>query len=225
MWSVWSKPVELYISTTRSMLIAANQPALVVSHPASLPLDRVLSRITDAVSASGPHGNKDTKGYAGLLKRAKLQVSLGGSICPPLVCPIPSGIKSWQELKLIASTSAAQQLGIAADDLICEWSPNAPSLLSAMPQWWMQSLQNWASQQNATVSSVQPLWALATACNLARQRSIHGLCIVEDDGAVSLTSPHIAIDDTSILKMRFSTSTQPLLQHGPHAWATHWQLA
>jgi hypothetical protein len=215
-WSVWSKPVALYISATCSMVKAAGQPALVVPHPATLPLDRVLSRITEAVSDSG---------YAGVLKRASLQVTLGGSVCPPLTCPIPAGINSWQELKLIANASAAQQLGIAATDLVCEWSPNAPGLISAIPLWWMQSLQEWAGKQHAKVVSAQPLWAVATACKLARQRSIQGLCVVEDDGAVSLTSPHIASDDTSILKMKFGPSVQPPLHHGPKAWAAHWQLA
>jgi hypothetical protein len=217
-WSVWSKPVALYISATCSMLKAPKQPALVVPHPATLPLDRVLSRITEAASDS-------SSGYVGVLKKAKLQVTLGGSVCPPLICPVPAGVNSWQELKLIADASAAQQLGIAAADLVCEWSPNAPGLLSAMPLWWMQSLQEWAGKQQAKVASIQPLWAVATACKLARQRSIQGLCIVEGDGAVSLTSPHIASDDVAILKMKFSPSVQPLLQHGPKAWATHWQLA
>jgi hypothetical protein len=216
-WSVWSKPVALYISASCSMVKVPNQPALVVPHPATLPLDRVLSRITEAVSG--------TIGYAGVLKKAKLQVTLGGSVCPPLVCPIPAGVNSWQELKLIADASAAQQLGIAAADLVCEWSPNVPNLLSAMPLWWMQSLQDWAGQQHAKVASIQPLWAAATVCKLARQRSIQGLCIVEDDGAVSLTSPHITSDDATILQMRFGPFVQPPLQHGPKAWAAHWQLA
>jgi hypothetical protein len=217
-WSVWSKPVALYISATCSMLKASGQPALVVPHPATLPLDRVLSRIAEAV-------NDSTSGYSGALKSARLQVTLGGSICPPLACPMPAGIKNWQELQLIANASAAQQLGIAATDLVCEWSPNTPSVLGAMPLWSMQSLQEWASKQQAKVVSVQPLWAAATACKLARQRSVQGLCVYEDDGAVSSTNPHMPSDDAAILKIKFSSAVQPLLKHGPKVWATHWQLA
>jgi hypothetical protein len=223
-WSVWSKTLELYISATGSMLKAPGQPALLVPHPATLPLDRVLLLITEAINANLTN-NKSV-----WLKNSKLRVTLGGSICPPLACQVPAGINNAREFALIANNTAAQKLGIPAADLACEWDSATPNVLSAMPRWWIESLQEWAGRQHANVVSIQPLWAVATACKLARHKAIHGLCLYEDDGVISLTNPHIVVDDISILKMKFSLTTQPQLdphklQNGPSIWQQHWYTA
>jgi hypothetical protein len=243
-WSVWSKTIQLYISATGSMVKAPHRPVLVVPHPATLPLDRVLLRITEAlnknvasnsvtndtVAKDSSSNSSAANSTATLLKKAKLQITLGGSICPPIPWQVPSGINNWKELTLLAHNTAAQQLALPATDLVCTWSPATPSVLCAMPQWWMQSLQSWAHQQQAQVASIGPLWALASDCTLARNPAVQGLCVYEDDGVVSQTNPQIAAGDTSILTLKFSQVTQPLrdasqLQHGPRAWAQHWYTA
>jgi hypothetical protein len=223
-WSVWSKTLELYIGATGSMLKAPGQSALVVPHPATLPLDRVLLLITEALNANLTN-NKNVR-----LKSSKLRVTLGGSICPPLACQVPAGINNARELALIANNTAAQKLGMPVADLACEWDTATPNVLSAMPRWWMQSLEGWAGRQHAKIVSIQPLWAVATACKLARNKAIHGICLYEDDGVISLTNPHISEDDAFILKMKFSLAAQsqldPLkLQHGPSVWQQHWYTA
>jgi hypothetical protein len=223
-WSVWSKTLELYIGATGSMLKAPGQSALVVRYPATLPLDRVLLLITEAISTNVAN-HKSV-----VLKSSKLRVTLGGSICPPLACQVPAGINNAKELALIANNTAAKKLGMPVADLACEWDTATPNVLSAMPRWWMQSLEAWASRQHAKIVSIQPLWAVATACKLARNKAIHGLCLYEDDGAISLTSPHIPVDDVSILKMKFNLTERPQLdalklQHGPSLWRQHWDIA
>lgn len=224
MWSVWSKTTQLYISASASMVKTAGLPVLVVPHPATLPLDRVLLRITQAVNDNAANGSSAP------LKKSKLIITLGASICPPLPWHVPAGINSAQEFALLAHSTAAQQLGLPAADVVCEWSPATPGVLAAVPQWWLQSLQDWASAQHAQVASIQPLWAIASNCQLARNPAVQGLCIYEDDGAITQTSPHIPLDDAAVLKMKFSLASQPPqhlspLQHGPKAWAEHWHTA
>ncbi len=236
MWSVWSKTIQLYISATGSMVKAPHQAALVVPHPATLPLDRVLLRITQAMNDNAVNSSitndsvsnsSAANSTAALLKKSRLQVTLGASICPPIPWQVPSGINNWKELTLLAHSTAAQQLALPAADLMCTWSPATPSVLCAMPHWWMQSLQDWARAQQAKVTSIQPLWALASDCKLARNPAVQGLCVYEDDGVVSQTNPQIAAGDASFLTLKFSQITQPLgdasqLQHGPRAWPQHW---
>lgn len=224
MWSVWSKTTQLYLSASCSMVKAAGQPVLVVPHPVTLPLDRVLLRITEAINDSATNGTRAP------FKKARLQVTLGGSICSPLPWQVPTGVNNWKELALLAHSTAAQQLGLPVANVVCEWSPAMPGVLAAMPQWWLQSLQDWASAQHAQVASIQPLWAIASNCQLARNPAVQGLCIYEDDGAITQTSPHIPLDDVAVLKMKFSLASQhpqhrSPLQHGPKAWAAHWHTA
>lgn len=215
------------------MVKLPGKAVLVVSHPATLPLDRVLLRMTDAVNNSVGNSSIGNSSTASKnkppLKNAKLRVTLGGSICPPLPWQVPAGVNNYKELVLLAHSTAAQQLALPATDLACEWSPSTPSVLGAMPLWWIQSLQAWASHHRAKVTSLQPLWAIASHCKLACNPAVQGLCIYEEDGAVSLTSPHIPIDDTAILKMKFGQAVQLLdpakLQNGPATWPQHWQTA
>jgi hypothetical protein len=221
-WSVWSKRTQLYISATFSMVKAPGQALLRVTYPSTLTLDRLLLRITEAINDNAATGISTS------LKRARLVVTLGGSICPPLEWQVPSGINNWKELALLAHHSAAQQLTLSASDLVCTWSPATPSVLCALPRWSVQSMHEWAGHNHATVTSIRPLWAVASNCGLARTTAIKGLCVYEDNGVVSLTNPHIPVDDASILKMRFNQEPLPkpiVFKRGPSDWRQHWQAA
>ncbi len=201
MWSVWSKTVDLYLSATCSMLRWAHQPVVVVTHPATLPLDRVLSRIKDAAQATAPRSPN-------VLRGTKLRVMLGGSLCPPVNLLVPTGIKNWQELQMLAQANAAQQLGINAQQTACEWDHRATSINAAMPLAWVQGLQDWAQGERAKVVSMQPIWAVATQSLLVRQGTVRALWLQEQDGVSLLACP------ASIATPSYGADTMHPTHHG-----------
>lgn len=185
MWSVWSKAVEIYLSATGCMLRCGQQPALVLAHPASLPLDRVLTRISEAAQThAASHGRS-------CLHRAKLRITLAGSLCPPIPFTTPDGVKNWHELQLLAQTHAAQQLGIQVPQTVCEWDDQQASLLAALPLSWMQALQAWAIREKASITAINPLWTIATQSSLAQAPTVRALYLQEKDGVTLLATPHL----------------------------------
>jgi hypothetical protein len=182
-WSVWSKTVELYLGATYSMLRCAHQPVVVVTHPATLPVDRVLLRIKEAAQAAASPRSQN------LLHGANLRVLVGGSLCPPINLLVPTGIKNWQELQVLAQANVARQLGINAQQTACEWDAHATSINAAVPFAWVQGLQDWAQRERAKVVSIQPLWAVATQSRLARQGTMRALWLQEKDGISLVACP------------------------------------
>jgi hypothetical protein len=175
-WSVWFNTVDLFIGATYSMLKVAQKPAILVPHPASLPLDRVLGRMREAAQASAPkhHQNK--------LNGARLRVMLGSSICPPINFTPPKGIKNWQELQLAAHANAVQSLGRSLQPLQCEYDANVPGVTTSMPLPWIQNLHSWAKTEHAKIVSIKPIWAVATQSKLVRAKAVRALWLQEPEG-------------------------------------------
>jgi hypothetical protein len=165
------------------MLQCDQQPAVVLAHPASLPLDRVLSRLSEATQSSAASGGKSQ------LYRAKLRITLGGGLCPPIAFKPPEGIKNWRELHLLNQSNAAQQIGTQATQTLCEWDDRQASLQAALPLAWMQGLQAWAKQEQAHIAAVNPVWAIATQSKLAKAATVRALYLQENDGITLLATP------------------------------------
>jgi hypothetical protein len=145
-----------------------------------LPLDRVLTRISEAAQAHAASGSHSW------LHRAKLRITLGGSLCPPIPFSKPEGIKNWQELQLLAQTHAAQQLGIQVPQTECEWDDQQMGLLAALPLPWMQALQSWAVREKAHIATISPLWSIATQSVLAQASTVRALHLHEKEGVTLL---------------------------------------
>jgi hypothetical protein len=182
-WSVWSKTVDIYLCATGCVFKCGEQAAVVLAHPASLPLDRVLNRLSDAAQANAASGGKS------LLHRAKLRIVLGGGLCPPIPFTPPAGVKNWQELSLLALSNAAQPLGTPAAQTVCEWDDRQLGLHAALPLAWMQGLQAWAAREKAQIAAINPMWAIATQCKLAQQPTVRALYLQEKHGVSLLAYP------------------------------------
>jgi hypothetical protein len=151
-WSVWSKKITLQLGAGRSTLQGAGFAALEITHPASLPLDRVLQRITDAVHADKPNVPPPLRG-------AKLHILVDDSICPPIRFEIPVGVQNWHELSTLAHAWVAQQWGSPVQDVQCQWDASQPNIQAALPKLWLNTLQTWANHQHLKITAITPLWA------------------------------------------------------------------
>jgi hypothetical protein len=225
-WSVWSKTVDIYLCATGCMFRCGQQPAVVLAHPASLPLDRVLGRLSDAAQANASGGKSQLRG-------AKLRILLGGSLCPPVPFTPPAGIKNWQELRLLAQSNAAQPLGTPAAQTLCEWDDRQLGLHAALPLAWMQGLQAWATREKAQITAINPVWAIATQSKLAQASRVRALYLQEKDGITLLANPysHQALADATtashpaLLGVFLTNTAEPTTLDAAQQWLSHYGIA
>lgn len=238
MWSVWSESVELYLGQSLFM-IKKRSKEWVIAHPTTLPFGHVLAKLTDTV-VQEQMLNK--------AKRCKLHVTLGGTLCPAVDFDAPQEVRHWEERQSIAQASVAMTMGSNPDQIVCEMDAGRKCLASGVPTWIMQSLQDWAKQQNFHLASVRPLWAVASHSPMAQRSDIHGLIVQEPDAVTLLVdvpggkfmattlSGHEeqlpiltrrwligqGISEEKLLKLSFAVTSRPFMPQGPTAWPTHW---
>lgn len=238
MWSAWSESAELYLGQGLAMLKKDGKER-VIAHPATLPFGHVLAKLTEAVAQE----QKMKKA-----KRCKLRVTLSGALCPAVAFTAPQEIRRWDELRNIAQASAAMSMGVGSDQILCEMDIARRGLASGVTASVMQSLQDWATQQNFHLTSMRPLWAVASQSPMARRSAVQGLLVQEPDAvtllaevaggkftATTLTGPKDqlptltrrwlvsqGIADEKLLKLRFAAPSRAVLPQGPTAWPTHW---
>jgi hypothetical protein len=226
-WSVWSKTVDIYLSATGCMFQCGQLPAVVLAHPASLPLDRVLNRLSEAAQANAASGGKS------MLHRTKLRIVLGGSLCPPIPFTPPAGIKNWQELSLLARSNAAQPLGIPAAQTLCEWDDRQAGLHAALPLAWMQGLRAWVTREKAQITAINPVWAIATQSKLAQASTVRALYLQEKEGITLLANPysHQALADAAtashpaLLGVFLTNTAESTTLDAAQQWLSHYGIA
>ena len=91
MWSVWSESVNIYVGQGVALVKAGKQETQVLLHTATLPLDRVLAKVEQALP-SKPHRKV----------RRDLRITLSGALCPAMVFSAPPEVSRWSELQQIA---------------------------------------------------------------------------------------------------------------------------
>lgn len=238
MWSVWSESIELYLGQGLAMLKKDGQE-LVIAHPATLTFGQVLAKLTEAVAQMQPPKRA---------KRCKLRVTLSGALCPAVTFGAPQEVRRWGELQNIAQASAAMSMEVGPDQILCEMDIARRDLASGLSALLMQSLQDWATQQRFHLTSMRPLWAVASQSPMARRLAVQGLLVQEPDAVTLLTEdtggkfcattltgsedqlPMLTrrwlvsqdIQHEKLLKLRFAAPSRPFLPHGPTAWPTHW---
>ncbi len=233
MWSVWSKPVQLYLGQGLAMVQASGQ-AVVVLHPSvTLPLERVLQQIDEH-----------------LPRASSLSVSLSAALCPAFADVMPKGVRRWQERQALAQSWAAERLGLPADELVCELDARSSGLGAALPASTLSQLQHWARAQGHRVKSVQPLWAQATQSHAARLAATRAVLVQEPDASTVLAEQHpgkveafslvgapdapttqtrlaqwqisLSLSPEHLLRLGFDAQARPPMTQGPQAWAKHW---
>lgn len=242
MWSVWSETVHLYLGQGMSLLRFGHGQEVVTPYPATWPMAQVLAKLT---------GTMDQHKLLKPSRRRKLRVTLSGALCPAMIYSSPPDVTRWDELHNIAQASAAMTLGVPGDQVLCEMDNNQPQLASAIPAPLMQAIQGWTRQHSFRLTSVQPLWAMASQSAETAKAAVQGLVVQEPDSvtlmaevqngksvAATLTGsedqlPMLArrwlvshgLPDEKLLKLRFTATTHTVMPQGPRLWEKHWDQA
>ena len=237
MWSVWSDTADVYLGQNLSMIKARGKQAVLLPHPATLPLDRVLSKLAELAA-------KD------LGKGVRLRISLSGALCPAIGFAVPKGLRSWKELHEIAHANAAACLGSDATSVTCELDPTRPGVTAAMSQPMKDEIDSWARQHGWRMTSLQPLWAQTTRMGAVSSRGILAMLLQEPDSitlvaenaqgtidAVTLTglpdSPELQsgarrwlssheVTEEKVFRIGFAASQRAVIPTAPRTWAAHW---
>jgi hypothetical protein len=245
-WSVWSETVDVYLGQGVAMLKVGSGKPLVLQNSATMPLQRVLAQLGQAMPASRPVSHKQ--------KHRNVRITLSGALCPAAAFSAPPTVTRWQEVRQIAIASAAAMLGTGADQIVCETNrllATQPGVAAPVNTVVMAALHAWAGAHRLRITSLCPLWALATQSAMVQQPTCGGLLLQEPDsitvlasGAASTPCPAIAstlvggpdpsaastrrwlvglgLAEDALLKLTFSVQVGTLLPHGPKPWAAHW---
>lgn len=239
MWSVWSKTINVYLGQGVAMLQVEGQETMLFRSPSTLPMARILSKMTELA-------NKE------VFKHSAIQVSLSSAWCPALSIAIPKGVTLWHERQQIARASAANVIGLEAEQIACEMSA-AQGLAAAISLPIFQEIQAWTTELGCRLKSVSPLWTTATQCKIGRRSSTKAVLLTEPDGSTLLiggeqdsikvvNAPGVinsldfpnqiqrlllehGLSEDSTLKIGFDLDTRTTMQGGPHRWGGHWYLA
>lgn len=248
MWSVWSEAVDIYLGQGISMLKTASQETMVMQHPVTLPLERVLAKLADALG-QGTQGSGAEQSHP-RIKRRKLRITLSAALCPAIGFNAPPEVTRWHERQEIAKATAAATLAMSAEQITCETDAFRPGVTTALALPLLAELKQWASQQHAYVASVHPLWAVATQCAAAHQNAVQGLLLDEPDSLTLLaeddqgrlnvlTLVHepdpaarqaslrrwlisVGLSEDKLLKLSFDPQPNTLMPQGPNVWTAHW---
>lgn len=235
MWSVWSRPVNLYLGQGLAMVQASGQAVVVLRPSVTLPLERVLQQI-------GEH----------LPRASRLRISLSGALCPAFDFVTPQGVRRWSERQAIAQNWAAESMGLRPDELQCELDARSTNVAAALPASTLAALKRWAQAQSHRLGSVHPLWAQATQSAAARRSGVRAVLLQEPDATTVLAEPSKGIvqalslpgaPDASAVRTRlaqlqtslglapaqmvrlgFEATPRKPMTDAPQAWTAHWRI-
>jgi hypothetical protein len=188
-WSVWSETVDVYLGQGVAMVKTGSEKARVLQHPATMPLQRVLAQLAQAMVAMPLSQKQEQKNQH---KHRKVRITLSGALCPATVFSAPPTVTRWQELRQIATASAAAMLGTGADSIVCETHraahPLHSGVVATVNAALMAELHAWAGAHRLRITSLRPLWAVATHSAVVQQPTCGGLLLHEPDSITVLAS-------------------------------------
>ena len=190
MWLDWSKRIDVYLGRNVAMVRRHGGATTLIEHPATWPLQRVLERVAltwQLPSQVDAPANATAKPQSGRTKM-QLHIALGRSRCQIGNFVIPQGVQRFAELQSLALASAVQSAGSQA--ILCAMDPWHPGLLSSIGTRFLDELNSWATSHAASISSLQPLWSIASQCSRARRNNIAALALSEPDGITLLFCPN-----------------------------------
>lgn len=241
MWSVWSETAELYLGPTVAMLRLPGKDTVVVEHMESLPVDQLLGGVSRQVAKQG---------IVDANRARRLRIVLSGALCPALTFVAPKQVTRWTERMEIARATAAMAMGTTPDQVVCEMDTARPGLASAITIHTMSTLQDWTARHSFKVTSIQPLWAIASQSRTASQAAVKALMVVDpdaitvvaDDGVgklVASTQPGqvsasdeqahtrrllvgLGLRESDLLKLAFGPAARTVMRCGPASWPNSW---
>lgn len=235
----WFKSADMYIGQGLVMLKQHHDTAHIFEHAPTMPLDRVL------------------ESCKGLVKKGtKFNVILSSSLCSALNVQIPASIQWPSEVSAFLSASAARQLNVPSIQFDCAINLNSKSenmsVVAAIPINVRTTIVEWILKQGCSMSSLRPLWTIATQFAACQDEKIKGLVLHEPDGSILLietkndevrtmswrgqlstetmrSNLHRAIVsfdmvEQSILSLQFSTKPKNLMANPPTVWRKHWAV-
>lgn len=171
MWSVWPETVDLYLGQGLAMLQRGRTPATVVQPESAVQLPQLLAQVRGQ-----------------LPKRCQLRITLSGALCPAIAIQMPEDVHRYAEVMAIAEATAAQSMGIAADQLLSEIPRQGVPVVAAIPKALLGTLQAWATQERMKIRSMRPLWSVATQCAAVQSPSVRALVLQEPDATTLLAN-------------------------------------
>lgn len=183
MWSVWSETVDVYLGQGVAMVKVGSGKAHVLQTAATMPRQRVLAQLAQAMPASRPASHKQ--------KHRNVRITLSGALCPATAFSAPPTVTRWQELRQIATACAAATLCTGADSIVCETNrllPAQPGVAATVNAALMAELHAWAGAHRLRITSLRPLWAVATRSAMVQQPACGGLLLQEPDSMTVLAS-------------------------------------
>ncbi len=233
----WFKSADIYIGQGLVMLKLHHETTHIFEHALTMPLERMLESCN------------------GLIKKGtKFNVILSSSFCSALSVQIPASIQSPSELSAFLSASAARQLNAPNIQFDCEINSNRKSekmsVVAAIPVNVRKTIEVWIQQLSCSMTSLRPLWAIATQFAACQDEKIKGFVLHEPDGSILLietkndevqtmswrgqlttdamrSNLHRAIVsfdmvEQSILSIQFSTKPKNVMANPPAVWRKHW---
>jgi len=190
-WSVGSKPVDVYLGLAEGGFAVAGRPEGWVPH-------------VDVESAAR-HWFAHARSLVGRgLRRPGLRVWLSGALARPFVWGPVQGLTGWREVELAAQAAAPDATGLAAPCAVSlDESPSpAAALVVAMEQHVVASIVAAANEAGVRIVSIRPWWALA----LERQaREAAGPIVIRDTDALTV----LAASDDDVWRLAHSYVPQP----------------
>ena len=184
-------------------------------------------------------------------KKSRLEIHLSAGLCPAVEVPYPAGLRSLREKEIFARSVCAEHLGSTMDAVCAEVDSFQPQLAAGIPTPVWDGIVAWAESNEFRLSSVRPLWAIATESPLASAASVlvleepDSVTLIGSNGhgqsqramSLPLTTPGqasavlhrmhqaLGLAATQPCKLRFGLAAQPQLTGAPACWLGHWESA
>lgn len=185
-------------------------------------------------------------------QQPRVEIHLSAAFCPAVEVAYPKGLERFADKILFARAVCAAQLGLNAEEVVCELDAVNPGVAAPIAIELLRTLTEWISSRNGHLASLSPLWSLVTRCRLSTKSK--SLMVVEPDSAtlcgsgdaprapramsiarektapVPGPSEHrvsqtLELDIASSTILRLCAERGPALSGGPLQWQGFWRNA
>lgn len=178
MWSARSEPVELYLGPGLALVSTGrNRSARALSFQPDTSLAAMLEKLTADLAVSVAK------------RRWHARVALSGVWCPAVSFHHPSGVDDPAESHALARAFVEEEMPLEPESLRVRQDRAYCGLASGCDAAVLETLHDWSRSALPTkgrLSSVSPVWAIASQCALARRHVEQGLLVHEPSCVTAL---------------------------------------
>lgn len=149
-WSVGSKPVDVYLGLAEGGFAVAGRPEGWAPH---VNVDAAVRGWFAQARSSVGRG----------LRRRSVRVWLSGALARPFVWGPVQGLARWREAELAAQAAAPEATGLVGPCAVSldEWSGSVPALVVAVERRVVTTIADAAKETGVRIVSMRPWWAYA----------------------------------------------------------------